>query len=125
VHASLKFGFHRVQLCLQPFAYRPPQHRVPSVAPLFHADMRKAEKVERLRFPFSASLPVVDRKRTKLQQPRFLGMQFQVELLHSFRKFRPKLVGIRFVPKSNYDSGPMWIANSHSYDFCIHYTSPV
>jgi hypothetical protein len=23
-------------------------------------------------------------------------MQFQVELLHSFRKFRPKLIGIRF-----------------------------
>jgi hypothetical protein len=24
-----------------------------------------------------------------------------------------------------HDSGPMWVANSHSYDFCIHYTSPV
>jgi hypothetical protein len=24
-----------------------------------------------------------------------------------------------------HDSGPMRVANSHSYDFCIHYTSPV
>src|SRR5712664_1735599 len=24
-----------------------------------------------------------------------------------------------------HDSGPMWVASSHSYDFCIHYTSPV
>jgi hypothetical protein len=24
-----------------------------------------------------------------------------------------------------HDSGPMWVANSHSYDFFIHYTSPV
>jgi hypothetical protein len=23
-----------------------------------------------------------------------------------------------------HDSGPMWVATSHSYDFCIHYTSP-
>src|SRR5207245_7305778 len=24
-----------------------------------------------------------------------------------------------------HDSGPMWVATSHSYDFCIHYPSPV
>jgi hypothetical protein len=24
-----------------------------------------------------------------------------------------------------HDSGPMWVANPLSYDFCIHYTSPV
>src|SRR6202043_1535985 len=53
VHSSLKFGFHLGQLRLQPFAYRLPQHRVPSIAPLLHADMRKAEKVERFGLPFS------------------------------------------------------------------------
>ena len=95
VHASLKLGFHLVQLRLQPLAYRLPQHRKPSIAPLLHADMREAEKVERLRFPFSTPLPLVDRIRTELQQSRFLGMQFQVELPHSFREFRPKLLGIR------------------------------
>ena len=45
VHASLKFGFHLIQLRLQPFANRLPQHRKPSIAPLLHADTRK----ERLR----------------------------------------------------------------------------
>jgi len=103
VHPSLKFGFHLVQLRLQPFADRLPQHREPSVAPLLHTDMCEAKKVERLRFPFSTPLPLVDRIRTELQQSRFLGMQFQIELSHSFRKFRPKLIGIRFVPESNHD----------------------
>src|SRR5882672_2081647 len=96
VHASLKFGFHLVQLRLQSLAYRLPQHRKPSIAPLLYAYMRKAQEVERLRFPFSTPLPLVDGIRTKLQKSRLLGMQFQVELLHSFRKFRPKLIGIRF-----------------------------
>jgi hypothetical protein len=68
MHPSLKFGFHLVQLRLQSLADRLPQHREPSIAPLLHTDMRKAEKV---------------------------------------------------------DSGPMWVATPLSYDFCIHYTSPV
>src|SRR5256885_322184 len=103
VHASLKLGFHLVQLRLQPFAYRLPQHRKPSIAPLLYADRRKAEKLERLRFPFSTLPPVIDREPTELQQARFLGMQFQVELLHSFREFCPELVGIRFALESNHD----------------------
>ncbi len=44
VHASLKLGFHLIQLRLQPFAYRLPQHREPSIALLLHADMRKAQE---------------------------------------------------------------------------------
>src|SRR5882762_5243861 len=103
VHASLKFGFHLVQLRLQSLAYRLPQHRKPSIAPLLYAYMRKAQEVERLRFPFSTPLPLVDGIRTKLQKSRLLGMQFQVELLHSFRKFRPKLIGIRFAVESHHD----------------------
>src|SRR5467141_79932 len=63
----------------------------------------EAKKVERLRFPFSTPLPLVDRIRTKLQKSRFLGMQFQVELPHSFRKFRPKLIGLRFAVKAHHD----------------------
>jgi hypothetical protein len=103
VLASLKLGFHLLQLRLHPFADRLPQHRKPSIAPLLYADMRKTQEVERLRFPFSTPLPLVDHIRTELQKARFLGMQFQVELLHSFRKFRPKLIGIRFAVKSNHD----------------------
>jgi hypothetical protein len=104
VHSSLKLGFHLIQLCLQPFPYRLPQHREPSIAPLLHADMRKSEKVERLRLSFTTPLPLVDRMRTELQQSRFLGMQLQVELLHALREFRPKLIGIRLAVKSNHES---------------------
>src|SRR5437879_5273606 len=75
VHTTLKFGFHLIQLRLQPFAYRLPQHRKPSITPLLYADVRKAKEVERLRFPFSTPLPLVDRIRTELQQPRLFGMQ--------------------------------------------------
>src|SRR6267142_2103720 len=71
--------------------------------PGLYAYMRKAQEVERLRFPFSTPLPLVDGIRTKLQKSRLLGMQFQVELLHSFRKFRPKLIGIRFAVESHHD----------------------
>src|ERR1700741_3588604 len=50
VHSTLKLGFHLIQLRLQPLADRLPQHREPSIALLLHADVRKSEKVERLRF---------------------------------------------------------------------------
>src|SRR3984885_3334878 len=115
VHASLKFGFHLTQLRLQPLAYRLPQDRKPSIAPFLHADVRKAQEVERFRFPFSASLPVVDRVWTELQQSRFLGMQFQVKLLHTFREFRPELIGIRFAVKSNHDV----VSETHHDDVAV------
>src|SRR6266403_1932937 len=46
VHSSLKLGFHLIQLRLQPFADRLPQHREPSMAPLLHADMRVSRPAE-------------------------------------------------------------------------------
>jgi hypothetical protein len=52
VHAPPKLGFHRVQLRLQALADRLPQHGKPSITPLLYADVRKAQEVERLRFPF-------------------------------------------------------------------------
>ncbi len=115
VHASLKFDLHRVQLRLQPFANCLPQCREPSVAPLLHTDMCEAKKVERFRLPFSTPLPLVDRKRTELQQSRFLRMQFQLELPHSFRKFRPKLIGIRFAVKAHHDV----VRESHHDDIAV------
>ena len=51
VHASSEFGFYLPQLGLQPLTNRLPHHREPSIAPLPSTDMRKAEEVERLRFP--------------------------------------------------------------------------
>jgi hypothetical protein len=103
VHAPPKLGFHLVQLRLQPFANRLPQHRKPSIAPFLRADMRKAQEIERLRFPFSTPLPIFDRIRTELQKSRLLGMQLQVELPHSLGEFRLKLVGIRFALESNHN----------------------
>ena len=70
VHASSEFGFHRGQLRLQSFANRLPYHREASVASLLPADVREAEKVERLRLPFSASAPVVSRIGAEFQQTR-------------------------------------------------------
>src|SRR3989441_12342391 len=115
VHASLKLGFHLVQFRLQPFADRLPQYRKPPIAPLLHADVRKAEEIERLRFPFSMPLPLVDRIRTKLQKSRLLGMQFQVELSHSFRKFRSELIGIRLAVESHHDV----IREAHDDDITV------
>jgi hypothetical protein len=103
MHASLKFGFYLIQFRLQPFAHRLPHHCEPSITPLLYTDMCKAEKVERFGLPFSTPLPAIDRMRTELQKSRLHGMQLQVELTHSFRKFRPELIGIRFAVKSNHD----------------------
>src|SRR5258708_4595729 len=94
MHASFEFGLHLAQLGLQPFANRLPQDREASVAPLLPTDVGEAEEVERLRFPFSALLPVFGCERSELHQPRFLGMQFQTELPHSFDKFPPEPYGI-------------------------------
>ncbi len=92
MHAPLKLGFHLVQLRLQSFTDRLPQRRVHSVAPLLHADMREEEKVECLGLPFSTPLPVVDRKRTKFQQPRFLvhGVSGRAGLWHASRVRRTR-----------------------------------
>ena len=103
MHTPSKLGLHFVELRLQPLAHRLPQHRKHSIAPLPHANMRKAEEVERLRLPFSAALPVADRKRTKLQQARFLGMQFELELSESLLQFRLEPFGIRLHLEAHHD----------------------
>jgi hypothetical protein len=174
MHPSLKFGFHLVQFRLQPFADRLPQHREPSVAPLLHTDMCEAKKVERLRFPFSTPLPLVDRMRDFPMRPKAtaamgeLGIsRFPREapayvhgvsdraglcntsqcrrsrwglplLLTASASRRNELTRLNTRPARSpvnastpplraapHDSGPMWVATSHSYDSCIHYTSPV
>jgi hypothetical protein len=121
MHPSLKFGLHLVQLRLQPFADCLPQHREPSVAPLLHADVREAKKVERLRFPFSTPLPLVDRKRTELQQSRSKSLT----RLNTRPARSPANASTPPLRAAPHDSGPMWVATSHSYDSFIHYTSPV
>ena len=51
----------------------------------------------------------------RVQKSRFLGMQFQVELSHSFRKFRPKLIGIRFAVEAHHDV----VCESHHDDIAV------
>src|SRR5438445_2335176 len=103
MHAAFEFGLHLAQLRLQPFANRLPQDREASVPPLLPTDVGKAEEVERLRFPFSALLPVFGRVRSELQQSRFLGMQLQAELSHSLDQFCPEPYGIRFRLEAHHD----------------------
>src|SRR5580692_6729922 len=103
VHSQSQLGFHRIQLRLLPLTNRLPYHREVTVAPLLPADMREAEEVERLRLPFSAPLPVSRRVRSELQKPRFVRMQFELELPESLGKFRQEPLGIRFVLEPNHD----------------------
>jgi len=67
VHASPEFVFHLVQLPLQPFANRLPQHRKPSIASFLPTYMRKPEEVERFRSPFSTLLSVLGGRWSELQ----------------------------------------------------------
>jgi len=85
VHASPEFGFHLIQLRLQPFANRLPQDREPSITPFLSANVRKAEEVERFRFPLSPLFSGLDCKWSERQQARFLRVQLEAELPHSFR----------------------------------------
>ena len=103
VHASPELSFHLAQLRLQAFAHRLPQHGKPSIAPLLPADVRKAEKVESLRLPSSTLLPVLGRKRTELQKPCLVGMQFQRELPESLLQLGPEPLGIRFPLEPHHD----------------------
>jgi predicted enzyme related to lactoylglutathione lyase len=103
VHASFEFGFHLPQLRLQPFTSRLPQHRESSIAALLPTDVGRAEEVKCLRFPFSALLPVFGREPSELQQARFLGMQFQAELLHSLDQFCPEPFRVRFRLEAHHD----------------------
>ena len=103
VHSLSQLSFHRVQLRLLPLTNCLPHYREVTVAPLLPADMREAEKVERLRLPFSAPLPVSSRERPELKKPRFVGMQFQAELPKPLGKFGQEPFGIRFTLEANHD----------------------
>src|SRR6266481_7609725 len=117
VHAPLKLGFHLIQLRLQPFPYRLPQHRKPSIAPLLYANMRAGlRRTSRYRCtgwglplsPTASASRSESLTRLNTRPARFL--------------VNASMPPSRAAP---HDSGPMWVATSHSYDSFIHYTSPV
>ena len=61
--------------------------------PVLPADMRAAQKVERFRLAFSASLPVQLGVPPELNPARFVGMQFQPKLPQPFPEVLQKAVG--------------------------------
>ena len=52
--------------------------------PVLATYVGKTKKIERLRFSFTLAFAVLGRKPTKLDQPRLVLMEFQVELRKSF-----------------------------------------
>src|SRR5208337_851773 len=63
--------------------------------PVLPADMREAQKVERFRLAFSASLPVQLGVPPELNPARFVGMQFQSKLPQPLPEVLQKAVGFR------------------------------
>ena len=89
VQAAPEFGFHLPQLRLQPLPHRLPEHRKPPI-PRLPADVREAEKVERLRLPQAGALPVVGRRSTEFQQARLLRVQLEAELCEPLALWRSR-----------------------------------
>src|SRR6266496_1799695 len=101
MHSSSQSRFDLLQLCSISLAYRPPIHREHSVAPLLATDVREAKKIECLRLPLPTPSSIISCKPAKLDQPRFLGMQSQLELGESLLQILVKPLGVRPVLTSN------------------------
>src|ERR1035437_5303235 len=63
--------------------------------PVLPANVREAQKVERLRLTFSSSFPVELGKRPELNPARFVRMQFQSKLPQPFQEILQETVGFR------------------------------
>jgi hypothetical protein len=73
VHSLPELLFNFCQLPPQALAYRVALHREVPV-PVFPADMRESQKVERFGFPFSSLFPVSFGKSPELNPARFVWM---------------------------------------------------
>src|SRR5712691_3602835 len=96
-----QFRFDFTELCAFPLSYRAPINREPPTAALLATTVREAQKVESLRLPLPASFSIVGGKTAKLNQTRFLGMQFQFEVGEPFRQLFVKPRGVRLVLKTH------------------------
>ena len=103
-----QFHFDFTELGSFPLGYRAPINREPPITSLLATTVREAKKVEGLRFPFSASCSIVGGGAAKLDQTRFLGMQFQFELGEALPTLaetaRPQL-GAESPPRSHQPNG--------------------
>ena len=73
--------------------------RLPSLA----AEMRKTQKVEIIRLPLTALLPIVVGVTSKLDEPRFLRVQFQPKLLQPLLPGSVATLGIALMLKTHDD----------------------
>jgi hypothetical protein len=80
--ALAQFLPNRLQFTPQSLLGRQPSHRKPATLPSLPADVRESQKIEGLGFALPSPPPVTLRESPKLDQPRFLRVQFQPELLH-------------------------------------------
>jgi hypothetical protein len=115
MHASPQFGFHLLQLRLHPFANRVPQHGESSIASLLPADMREAQKRERLRLAETAAPTVQRREWPEFQQPRFLGMYLQMKRPKPLGQFHPKPFGVRLVLEAHHEV----VGEAHDDDIAV------
>ena len=102
VQPLAQFHLDFLQLSAFPLTHRAPPNRELPLSRLA-TDMREAKKVEGLRLPLSTCLSILDGKASKLDDPRFLGMQFQFELGEAFRQLMMKLLGVRLVRKTHHE----------------------
>src|SRR5690242_16360733 len=86
MHASTQLLLDFQQLGPHPLANRFALHRIAPI-PVFPAEMRKSQKVERLRLPFSSLFPVDFGKPPELNPARLVWVQFQPELPQPLPKF--------------------------------------
>ena len=118
MHSFTKFRFDFLQLGSFPLVHRPPQHREHPVASLPGTDVREAKKVECLRFPLSTPLSILSRIATELDDPRFPGMQFQLELGEAFRQLLVEPLGFRWVLKAHDEVISPANHNHVAFGFC-------
>ena len=83
VHACAELLPNLLQLCSHTLADRQALYAKKSV-PVFSADVRKAQKIERLRLIFPSSRSIFFGEPPELNQTRFVWMKFQPELRQSF-----------------------------------------
>jgi len=94
MHALAKLLLDFLQLLPHPLANRGAPHReVPF--PVLPADVREPKKVERLRFAFPSSFPVLFGKPPELDQTRLVGMEFQPELSQSLPELLQESLRVR------------------------------
>ena len=73
VHTLTELLLNLPQLRPHAFADRLAPHREPPY-PILPADVREAEKIERVGFPFSSAFPVLFRKSAELDPARLIGV---------------------------------------------------